>query len=100
WEIGDTLTVTAPSSHSATAKLAVQCSPVLTISNPGNQSVNEGSGFKSTVTASGGNGTYRFSGSGPAWMTFSASGATLTISGTAPSTDTRCGTTTDYPVTV
>jgi eukaryotic-like serine/threonine-protein kinase len=100
WEIGDTLTVTAPSGHSATAKLAVQCSPVMTVSNPGNQSVNEGSGIKVPVTASGGNGTYRFSLSGPSWMSLSTSGATTTVIGTAPSTDTSCGHTTDFLVTV
>ena len=100
WEIGDTLTVTAPSSHSAAAKLAVQCSPVMAVSNPGNQSVNEGSDIKVPVTASGGNGAYRFSLSGPSWMSLSTSGATTTVIGTAPFTDTSCGHTTDFAVTV
>jgi ribosomal 50S subunit-recycling heat shock protein len=101
WEIGDTLTVTSPSSHSATAKLAVQCSPVLAISNPGDQTVEEGSAIKVAVTASGGNGSYKFSwSSGASWMSLSASGATATVTGTAPFTDSRCGSQPSVTVTV
>jgi hypothetical protein len=101
FEIGDTLTVTAPSSHSATAKVATQCSPVLAASNSGDQSVNEGDSVKATVTASGGNRTYKFSPpSGADWLSLSSSGATATITGTAPGTDSNCGHQTVYTVTV
>jgi eukaryotic-like serine/threonine-protein kinase len=101
WEIGDTLTVTAPSSHSATAKLSVQCTRALAASNSGDQAVNEGDSVKATITASGGNGTYNFSPpSGADWLSLSSSGATATITGTAPGTDSNCGHQTVYTVTV
>jgi hypothetical protein len=101
WEIGDTLTVTAPSSHSATAKLAFQCSfPALSASNSGSESANEGSPMAAvTVTASGGNGSYQFSLSGPSWMSLSASGSTATVTGTPPFTDSNCART-PYTATV
>jgi serine/threonine protein kinase len=66
WEIGDTLTVTAPSSHSATAKLAVNCSyPALAIGNPGDHSVTVGNSISFTVSATGGDGHYTYTWSSP-----------------------------------
>jgi serine/threonine-protein kinase len=98
WEIADTLMVTAPSSHSSSAKVAVQCSPVLTVSNPGTQSANEGSPITPiSVGVSGGNGSYQFSlPSGPSWLSISSSG---TITGTPPTTDSNC-VTNSFGVTV
>jgi serine/threonine-protein kinase len=66
WEIGDTLTVTAPSSHSATAKLAVNCSyPALAIGNPGDHSVTVGNFISFPVSATGGDGHYTYTWSSP-----------------------------------
>jgi serine/threonine-protein kinase len=87
WEIGDTLTVTSPSGHSATAKIAVQCSyPTLSASNSGSESANGGGQpiTPVTVSASGGNGSYRFSLSGPSWLSITSSGSSATVSGTPP----------------
>ena len=101
WEIGDTLTVTSPSSHSATAKVAFQCSfPALSASNSGSESASEGAAIKPvTVTASGGNNSYQFSLSGPSWMSLTSSGSTATITGTPPLTDSNCART-PYTATV
>jgi hypothetical protein len=98
FEIGDTLTVTSPSSHSATAKVAVQCSPVLTVSSPGDQSASDGIAITPfTVPVSGGNGSYNFSISGASWASIDSSG---TVTGTPPVfSDANC-IRTPYDVTV
>jgi eukaryotic-like serine/threonine-protein kinase len=64
WEIGDTLTVTSPSSHSATAKLDVQCSySALSLTNPGTVFPNVDQPYSLTLTFGGGNGHYNWSAS-------------------------------------
>jgi eukaryotic-like serine/threonine-protein kinase len=77
WEIGDTLTVTSPSSHSATAKVSVQCTPrllVTTTSLP--TAVFDQTGYSAQLNATGGDGKYTWSCSGlPTRLTCSSSGA-------------------------
>jgi hypothetical protein len=64
WEIGDTLTVTSPSGHSATAKVAVQCSyPALTLGNPGTVFPTIGLTYSLPLKFGGGNGHYNWSAS-------------------------------------
>ena len=92
WEISDTLVVTSPSSHSASAKVAVQCSyPPLTLTNPGTQSPAVGLSFSLSLQSSGGNGPYSWSESGalPPGLSFSG--------GVIKGTPTQIG---RYPVTV
>ena len=77
WEISDTLVVTSPSAHSASTKVAVQCSyPTLTLANPGaNGPVSPavGESFTLSLQPSGGNAPYSWSESGalPNGLSFS-----------------------------
>ena len=74
WEIADTLVVTYPSAHSASTKVAVQCSyPPLTMANPGTQQPVVGRAFSLSLQPSGGNGGYTWSESGtlPPGLSFS-----------------------------
>jgi hypothetical protein len=74
WEISDTLVVTSPSSHSASTKVAVQCSyPTLILTNPGTESPVIGRSFTLSLQLSGGNGPYSWSetGSLPPGLSFS-----------------------------
>jgi hypothetical protein len=77
WEISDTLVVTSPSSHSASTKVAVQCSyPTLTLTNPGLPSPPSpvvGRPFTLSLQFSGGNAPYSWSESGalPPGLSFS-----------------------------
>ena len=92
WEISDTLMVTSPSAHSASAKAAVQCSyPLLTMTNPGTQSPVVGQPFTLSLQLSGGNAPYSWSQTGPLPPGLSFSDGV--ISGT-PADNGR------YPVTV
>ena len=75
WEITDTLVVTSPSAHSASATLSVQCDyPTLTVTNPGavvQPQVDEP--YMLSLAASGGNAPYNWSDTGalPAGLSFS-----------------------------
>jgi serine/threonine-protein kinase len=92
WEISDTLVVTSPSSHSASTKVAVQCSyPTLTLTNPGTQSPLVGFSFTLSLQFSGGNGPYSWSETGalPSGLSFSGG----VISGTPAQTG-------RFPITV
>ena len=74
WEISDTLVVTSPSSHSAGAKVSVQCDyPTLTMTNPGLQQPTIGSPFSLSLTPSGGGSPYNWSETGtlPPGLSFS-----------------------------
>jgi hypothetical protein len=74
WEISDTLVVTSPSAHSASAKVAVQCSySALTLANPGTQFPTIGQSFTLSLQPSGGNGPYSWSETGalPPGLSFS-----------------------------
>ena len=65
WEITDTLVVTSPSAHSASATVSVACSyPTLTMANPGTQLIQLDAPFTLSLTPSGGNGSYNWSGTG------------------------------------
>ena len=65
WEITDTLVVTSPSAHSASANVSVQCNyPTLTMSNPGTQLIQLDEPFTLSLTASGGNAPYNWSAAG------------------------------------
>ncbi|HTR93361.1 MAG TPA: protein kinase [Trebonia sp.] len=62
WEIADTLVVTSPSAHSASTKVAVQCSySALTLANPGTQFPTVGQSYTLSLKPSGGNGLYSWS---------------------------------------
>jgi tRNA A-37 threonylcarbamoyl transferase component Bud32 len=66
WNGSDTLTVTSPSSKSASVKLSSTCTyAMLSVANPGNQSYNPGEPFSLQIHASGGDGHYTFSWSSP-----------------------------------
>jgi hypothetical protein len=74
WEISDTLLVTSPSAHSASTKVAVQCSySTLTLVNPGTQFPTVGQSFPLSLKLSGGNGPYTWSVTGtlPPGLSFS-----------------------------
>jgi serine/threonine-protein kinase len=74
WEISDTLIVTSPSSHSASTKVAVQCSyPTLTLTNPGTQFPVIGQSFSLSLPPSGGGRPYSWSQAGtlPPGLSFS-----------------------------
>jgi serine/threonine-protein kinase len=74
WEIADTLVVTSPSSHSASTKVAVQCSyPTLTLANPGTQFPTVGQSYTLSLQLTGGNGPYTWSVTGtlPPGLSFS-----------------------------
>jgi eukaryotic-like serine/threonine-protein kinase len=93
----DALTVSSPSSVSASVPFSASCSfPALQVTNPGAQTGNEGQPFSVDIPVSGGNGSYNFSVSGASWVSVSSSG---TVSGTPPRTDTNCSSTT-YTLTV
>jgi serine/threonine protein kinase len=65
WQITDTLAVTSPSAHSASATVSVQCDyPTLTPTNPGTQLTQLGEPFTLSLTASGGNASYDWSATG------------------------------------
>ena len=65
WEISDTLVVTSPSAHSASAKVSVQCDyPTLTMTNPGLQQPTIGSPFSLSLAPSGGGNPYNWSWTG------------------------------------
>ena len=65
WQITDTLTVTSPSAHSASATVSVQCSyPTLTPTNPGTQFIQLEAPFTLSLAASGGNASYKWSATG------------------------------------
>ena len=92
WTITDTLEVTSPSAHSASATVSVACSyPTLTMPNPGLQEPSEFELFTLTLTPSGGNGTYTWSETGTLPPGLSFSGGVIT--GT-PTTEDR------YPITI
>jgi hypothetical protein len=87
WQITDTLAVTSPSAHSASATVSVQCNyPTLTMTNPGNQQPEIDEPYTLSLTASGGNGPYHWSESGllPPGLSFSGG----VIAGT-PTTEVR-----------
>ena len=65
WQITDTLVVTSPSAHSASATVSVACAyPTLTMANPGTQLIQLDAPFTLSLTPSGGNGSYNWSGTG------------------------------------
>ncbi len=64
WNGGDTLTVTSPSTHSASIKLSSTCRFLaLSLTNPGDQFPTVKFPFSLTLQASGGNGQYNWSAS-------------------------------------
>ena len=66
WSGSDTLTVTSPSSKSASINLASTCTySTLSVSNPGNQEAGLDEPFSLQIQASGGDGKYTFSWSSP-----------------------------------
>jgi serine/threonine-protein kinase len=74
WQITDTLAVTSPSAHSASATVSVTCDyPTLTMTNPGTLlRPPEGEAYTLSLTASGGNGSYNWSATGlPPGLSFS-----------------------------
>jgi hypothetical protein len=74
WEISDTLVVTSPSAHSASAKVSVQCDyPTLTMANPGTQQPQVDEPFSLSLTPSGGASPYSWSETGtlPPGLSFS-----------------------------
>jgi tRNA A-37 threonylcarbamoyl transferase component Bud32 len=85
WEISDTLVVTSPSAHSASATVSVQCDyPTLTVTNPGTLlEPAVGEPYTLTLTASGGNGPYNWSEAGPLPPGLSFSGGVITGTPTA-----------------
>jgi serine/threonine-protein kinase len=93
WQVTDTLVVTSPSAHSASAKVSVACSyPTLTLVNPGTQSPAVGQPFSLSLQFSGGNGPYSWSETGtlPPGLSFSDG----VFSGTPAQSGQR------YPVTI
>jgi eukaryotic-like serine/threonine-protein kinase len=80
WQITDTLVVTSPSAHSASAKVSVQCDyPTLTVTNPGTLVQPEvGAPYTLTLTASGGSGRYHWSQTGTLAPGLSFSGGVIT----------------------
>jgi tRNA A-37 threonylcarbamoyl transferase component Bud32 len=75
WEISDTLVVTSPSAHSASAKVSVACDyPTLMVTNPGTQFPDTGVSFSLALPFSGGSGPYNWSESGalPTGLSFSS----------------------------
>jgi serine/threonine protein kinase len=87
WQITDTLAVTSPSAHSASATLSVKCNyPTLTMTNPGNQQPVIDEAYTLSLTASGGNGSYNWSETGALPLGLSFSGGVIT--GT-PTTEVR-----------
>jgi eukaryotic-like serine/threonine-protein kinase len=75
WQVGDTLTVTAPSSHSATAKLAVQCTPRLQITTTSLPDGTDGGKYSFQLGAAGGDGNYTWTCAGlPTRLTCSSGG--------------------------
>ena len=80
WDITDTLMVTSPSAHSASATLSVACSyPTLTLPQPGNpQQPGVDDGYTLSLTPSGGNGSYTWSETGTLPPGLSFSGGVIT----------------------
>jgi serine/threonine protein kinase len=80
WEITDTLVVTSPSAHSASATVSVACSyPTLTVTNPGalvQPTLDQA--YTLSLTPSGGNGSYNWSETGPLPPGLSFSGGVIT----------------------
>jgi eukaryotic-like serine/threonine-protein kinase len=80
WEITDTLVVTSPSAHSASAKVSVACSyPTLTVTNPGTllqPPIDDP--YTLSLTASGGSGRYNWSETGTLPPGLSFSGGVIT----------------------
>ena len=79
WQITDTLVVTSPSAHSASATVSVACSyPTLTVTNPGTPlqpPVDEP--YTLSLTASGGSGPYHWSETGTLAPGLSFSGGVI-----------------------
>ena len=97
WSITDTLMVTSPSAHSASANVSVQCDyPTLTLPNPGTQQPEIDDPFTLSLTPSGGNGPYHWSEAGTLPPGLSFSGGVIT--GT-PTTEVRIGPTITVTVT-
>jgi hypothetical protein len=101
WNGSDTLSVTSPVTESASINLSTTCSFLaVSASNSGSEGGSEDVAITPvTIFASGGNGSYQFSLSGPGWMSLSASGSSATVTGTPPATDGNC-TSTNYNATV
>jgi eukaryotic-like serine/threonine-protein kinase len=79
WEITDTLVVTSPSAHSASATASVQCDyPTLTMPNPGTQQPQVGQPYTLSLTPSGGGGPYHWSQTGTLAPGLSFSGGVIT----------------------
>ena len=79
WEISDTLVVTSPSTHSADAKVSVQCAyPTLTMTNPGTQQPQVDAPFSLSLTPSGGGSPYNWSETGTLPPGLSFSGGVIT----------------------
>jgi eukaryotic-like serine/threonine-protein kinase len=79
WEITDTLVVTSPSAHSASANVSVQCDyPTLTMANPGTQQPQVGQPYTLSLTPSGGSGRYNWSETGALAPGLSFSGGVIT----------------------
>jgi hypothetical protein len=80
WQITDTLVVTSPSAHSASATVSVQCDyPTLTLAQPGNpQQPTVGESYTLSLTPSGGNGAYKWSQTGTLAPGLSFSGGVIT----------------------
>jgi len=79
WDITDTLVVTSPSAHSASATVSVSCSyPTLTMPNPGTQQPEVDDPFTLSLTPSGGGGPYHWSQTGALAPGLSFSGGVIT----------------------
>ena len=79
WEITDTLVVTSPSAHSASATVSVQCDyPTLTMPNPGTQQPTVDEPFTLSLAPSGGSGPYKWSETGSLAPGLSFSGGVIT----------------------
>ena len=84
-----TLVITSPASvTSNAAAFSVSCGEALTLANDAPATATVGTAYSGTVTVSGGKGTYAWAAATglPAGLKASASGATLTISGTPTTT--------------
>jgi eukaryotic-like serine/threonine-protein kinase len=79
WQITDTLVVTSPSAHSASATVSVACSyPTLTVTNPGTPlQPPVDKPYTLSLTASGGNGPYHWSETGTLAPGLSFSGGVI-----------------------
>jgi eukaryotic-like serine/threonine-protein kinase len=79
WQITETLVVTSPSAHSASATVSVQCGyPTLMLTNPGDQQPEVEEPYTLSLTPSGGNGPYTWSETGTLPLGLSFSGGVIT----------------------